>query len=99
MAMQAVKKAVEWLRKWDSIRPLIDVDTRDEPLPGAVGLEDPTSSGVRDYARLLAHKYSLHLRTADHLAQTYGIPNPDRTDTDGDGFVDDCDSGLEYLPS
>jgi hypothetical protein len=49
------------------------------------------------YDRALADVERNDVRTS--LAQTYGLPNPDRTDTDGDGFVDDCDSGQEYLQS
>src|SRR6185503_5290761 len=41
-------------------------------LPGAVGLEEPTTAAVRRHAARLAQEHGVALETAEHLADVYG---------------------------
>lgn len=76
MAKEAVRAAIRWLKDTDSAlfedRTLGRPRTKTRPLPGAVGLEEPTTAAVRRFAGRLAQEHDLPLATAEHLADVYG---------------------------
>jgi glycerol-3-phosphate dehydrogenase len=80
MAKEAVRAAIRWLKDTDSDlfedRTLERPRTKNRPLPGAVGLEEPTTAAVRRYAARLAQEHDLPLATAEHLADVYGTRAP-----------------------
>ncbi len=76
MAKEAVAAATRWLRDNDSDlfedRALVRPHTRTRPLPGAVGLDEPSTAAVRRVGVQLAEQYGLERGAADHLADVYG---------------------------
>lgn len=65
---------------------------------GATSGNDPLDGDIAEllvYDRVLTPGEIDSVR--DDLAATYGLSVPDRTDTDDDGTVDDCDVGGGYL--
>ncbi|HWM86594.1 MAG TPA: glycerol-3-phosphate dehydrogenase/oxidase [Kofleriaceae bacterium] len=76
MAKEAVTAAIRWLKDNDSDlfedRALTRPHTRSRPLPGAVGLDEPSAAAVRRLAVRLAEQHGLEQSTADHLADVYG---------------------------
>jgi glycerol-3-phosphate dehydrogenase len=76
MAKEAVRAAIRWLKDTDSDlfedRPLGRPRTKTRPLPGAVGLDEPTTAAVRRFAGRLAQEQDVPLATAEHLADVYG---------------------------
>jgi glycerol-3-phosphate dehydrogenase len=76
MAKEAVAAATRWLRDNDSDlfedRAPVRPDTRTRPLPGAVGLDEPSAAAVRRVGVQLAEQYGLERPTAEHLADVYG---------------------------
>jgi len=76
MAKQAVKAAIRWLKDNDSDlfedRAPVRPHTRTRPLPGAVGLDEPSAAAVRRFAAQLAGECGLEAACADHLADVYG---------------------------
>jgi glycerol-3-phosphate dehydrogenase len=76
MAKEAVAAATRWLRDNDSDlfedRALVRPHTRTRPLPGAVGLDEPSAAAVRRVGVQLAEQYGLAPSAADHLADVYG---------------------------
>ena len=76
MAKEAVRAAIRWLKDTDSDlfedRQLGRPRTKNRPLPGAVGLEEPTTASVRRFAGRLAQEHDLSPATAEHLADVYG---------------------------
>jgi glycerol-3-phosphate dehydrogenase len=76
MAKEAVRAAVRWLKDTDSDlfedRSLGRPRTKNRPLPGAVGLDEPTTAAVRRLAARLATEYAIAPVTAEHLADVYG---------------------------
>jgi glycerol-3-phosphate dehydrogenase len=76
MAKEAVEAAVRWLKDTDSDlfedRALVRPHTRSRPLPGAVGLDNPSAAAVRRLAGRLVEEAGLAKQTADHLADVYG---------------------------
>ncbi len=76
MAKEAVRAAIRWLKDNDSDlfedRQLGRPRTKNRPLPGAVGLEEPTTAAVRRHAARLAQEHGVALETAEHLADVYG---------------------------
>ncbi len=76
MAKEAVAAATRWLRDNDSDlfedRALVRPHTRTRPLPGAVGLDEPSTAAVRRVGVQLAEQYGLEPSAADHLADVYG---------------------------
>jgi len=71
-----VRAAIRWLKDTDSDlfedRRLERPRTKTRPLPGAVGLEEPTTGAVRRFAGRLAQEHDVPLATAEHLADVYG---------------------------
>jgi len=76
MAKECVRKAMAWLdeneRDFDA-GALAKPRTKKRPLPGAVGMADPTLDGVRKLARELSEHHQVDFETADHLTQVYGV--------------------------
>ncbi|HTE56697.1 MAG TPA: glycerol-3-phosphate dehydrogenase/oxidase [Kofleriaceae bacterium] len=76
MAKEAVKASIRWLKDTDSDlfedRPLVRPHTSTRPLPGAVGLDEPSTAAVRRLAAALVAEQGLEPSTADHLADVYG---------------------------
>jgi glycerol-3-phosphate dehydrogenase len=76
MADEGVAAAIRWLRDNDSDlfedRAVVRPHTRARPLPGAVGLDEPSAAGVRRLGVQLAAEHGLDQATADHLADVYG---------------------------
>ncbi len=76
MAKEAVAAAIRWLRDNDSDlfedRALVRPHTRTRPLPGAVGLDEPSAAAVRRVGVRLAEQHGLEPGTAGHLADVYG---------------------------
>ncbi len=76
MAKECVRKAMAWLdeneRDFDA-GALAKPRTKKRPLPGAVGLADPTLDGVRKLARELSEQHTVDFETADHLTKVYGV--------------------------
>ncbi len=75
MAKEVVRATVKWLKRHDDD---FDPDlkrprTKQRPLPGAVGLADPTMEGVSKLARQITDEYRLDFETADHLTRVYGV--------------------------
>jgi glycerol-3-phosphate dehydrogenase len=76
MAKEVVKKTISWLDDHDDDFDRDELKkprTKKRPLPGAVGLADPTLDGVRKLARDLAAQHQIDFETADHLTQVYGV--------------------------
>jgi len=76
MAKEAVAAATRWLRDNDSDlfedRALVRPHTRTRPLPGAVGLDEPSAAAVQRIGVRLAEQYGLEPGAAGHLADMYG---------------------------
>jgi glycerol-3-phosphate dehydrogenase len=76
MAKEAVAAAVRWLKDNDSDlfedRALARPHTRARPLPGAVGLDEPSTAAVRREGERLAEEHAIDLDVAAHLADVYG---------------------------
>jgi glycerol-3-phosphate dehydrogenase len=75
MAREAVRDAVKWLRANDpSFRNDLDrAGTKDRPLPGAAGLEEPSLEGVAKIGKQLMERHGLDGDTATHLCGVYGV--------------------------
>ncbi|HTM21883.1 MAG TPA: glycerol-3-phosphate dehydrogenase [Kofleriaceae bacterium] len=74
MAKQVVRKALDWLSEHDRVddQPRTP-GTKKRPLPGAAGLEDPSSEGVQALAASLTATHDLAPALAEHLAEVYGV--------------------------
>jgi glycerol-3-phosphate dehydrogenase len=75
MAKQAVNVAVKSLtsRGLLSAERLVAPHTKHRPLPGAVGLEEPSLEGVAAVGRQLMDRFQLDVDTATHLCGVYGV--------------------------
>jgi len=76
MAREAVGVALKLL---DELGERVEVQrarTKDRPLPGAVGLEEPTLEAVAAIGRKLMQEHGLDVDTATHLCGTYGTRAP-----------------------
>lgn len=76
MAKEAVRTAIRWLDDNDAgfdRDRLRKPRTKKRPLPGAVGLADPTAEGVHKLAGDLAAQHQIDIETADHLTRVYGV--------------------------
>jgi glycerol-3-phosphate dehydrogenase len=76
MAQETVDVALRWLKDIDSDlfedRKLARSNTGARPLPGAVGLDEPSQAAVRRLATALAAEEGIDPETADHLVDVYG---------------------------
>lgn len=75
MAKQAVNAAVKSLVARGLLQPdrLVPAHTKHRPLPGAVGLEEPSLEGVAAVGRELMDRFGLDVDTATHLCGVYGV--------------------------
>jgi glycerol-3-phosphate dehydrogenase len=78
MAREAVRDAVKWLRENDpgfngTTGSGDRAGTKDRPLPGAAGLDEPTLEGVAAVGKQLMERYRLDADTATHLCGVYGV--------------------------
>jgi glycerol-3-phosphate dehydrogenase len=76
MAREAVEKTLELLSELDEKVEIHKAQTKDRPLPGAVGLEKPDLEGVASIGRLLMDEHGLDADTATHLCGVYGTRAP-----------------------
>jgi glycerol-3-phosphate dehydrogenase len=75
MAMEAVRKAIKWLKGNDetfNADRLVSPGTKGRPLPGADGLDEPDLAAVNRLGAKLAAEHGLDPATAAHLAGIYG---------------------------
>jgi glycerol-3-phosphate dehydrogenase len=72
MAKEAVDAAAKLLASRNGHGKLPKSSTRRRPLPGAVGLAEPTQAAVEQLARDVERTAGVPARVATHLAQTYG---------------------------
>jgi glycerol-3-phosphate dehydrogenase len=75
MAKEVVRAAVKWLREHDTgfKNNLQGAGTKQRPLPGAQGLEEPTLDAVAKVGHRLMNQYGLDGETATHLCGVYGV--------------------------
>ena len=75
MAKEMVKEAIKWLRSDGALadRKLRRPRTKKRPLPGAAGLSDPSSKGVKKLVKQLVAEFDLDAELAGHLAWIYGV--------------------------
>jgi len=75
MAREAVRKAVKWLRANDEGfgAGVNGAGTKQRPLPGADGLDEPTLAGVARIGKQLMETHGLDGDTATHLCGVYGV--------------------------
>jgi glycerol-3-phosphate dehydrogenase len=75
MAREAVRDAVRWLRTHDDeFREQPErAGTKDRPLPGAVGLDEPSLEGVAKIGKQLMERHGIDADTATHLCGVYGV--------------------------
>ncbi|MBP6842053.1 MAG: FAD-dependent oxidoreductase, partial [Kofleriaceae bacterium] len=75
MAIEAVRKATDWLRDAGEL-PAQVADrsgSKERPLPGADGLASADLPGVADIGRELMDQHGLDADTATHLCGVYGV--------------------------
>ncbi|MCG8419292.1 MAG: glycerol-3-phosphate dehydrogenase/oxidase [Proteobacteria bacterium] len=77
MAKEVVRVAIKWLKRRDkeefSRRKLHKPRTKKRPLPGAIGLDEPSVDGIKKLARQIAEEHEVDYETARHLTHTYGV--------------------------
>ncbi|MCA9674702.1 MAG: glycerol-3-phosphate dehydrogenase [Kofleriaceae bacterium] len=76
MAKEVVRAAVKWLRGHDdgfAERELDRAGTKQRPLPGAQGLEEPTLEAVAAIGQRLMDTYGIDADDATHLCGVYGV--------------------------
>ncbi|MGE3460249.1 MAG: glycerol-3-phosphate dehydrogenase/oxidase, partial [Kofleriaceae bacterium] len=76
MARQAVTETIKLLGELGESVALADVTTKHRPLPGAVGLTEPTLEGVAEIGRALMTSHKLDDDTSTHLCGVYGARAP-----------------------
>jgi glycerol-3-phosphate dehydrogenase len=75
MARQTVDAAAKLLTELDGVS-VHRASTRERPLPGAAGLDQPDLEGVAAVGRALMREHHLDLDTATHLCGVYGARAP-----------------------
>jgi len=75
MAKEAVRKAVKWLKaNAEGFGNGLDkAGTKERPLPGAQGLDDPTLDAVAKIGQRMIEEHGLDGDTAAHLCGVYGV--------------------------
>jgi glycerol-3-phosphate dehydrogenase len=79
MGKEVVRAAVKWLEEHDEgfakdVEPrLTKAGTKERPLPGAQGLEEPTLDAVAKIGQRLMTEHGLDADTATHLCGVYGV--------------------------
>jgi glycerol-3-phosphate dehydrogenase len=79
MGKEVVRAAVKWLKDHDDgfasdVEPrLTRAGTKERPLPGAQGLDDPTLAAVAKIGQRLIATHGLDADTATHLCGVYGV--------------------------
>ena len=79
MGKEVVRAAVKWLKEHDDgfasdVEPrLTRAGTKERPLPGAQGLEEPTLAAVARVGQRLIGEHGLDGDTATHLCGVYGV--------------------------
>jgi glycerol-3-phosphate dehydrogenase len=75
MAREVVRAAVKWLRENDDgfKGELERAGTKERPLPGATGLDEPSLEGVAKIGKQLMDRHGLDGDTATHLCGVYGV--------------------------
>jgi glycerol-3-phosphate dehydrogenase len=76
MAREAVDKTMDLMRELDEPVDVPRVSTKSRPLPGAVGLANPSLEGVAEIGRKLMDDSGLDVDTATHLCGVYGMRAP-----------------------
>ncbi len=76
MAREGVRTAVKWLREHDEQFDAAGRErsgTKHRPLPGAVGLDNPSLDAVAAIGRALIAEFGLDGESATHLCGVYGV--------------------------
>jgi glycerol-3-phosphate dehydrogenase len=75
MAKEVVHAGVKWLREHDpEFRTALGrAGTKERPLPGAQGLEEPTLDAVAKVGHRMIEEYGLDGDVATHLCGVYGV--------------------------
>jgi glycerol-3-phosphate dehydrogenase len=79
MGKEVVRAAVKWLGEHDEefardVAPRLGkAGTKERPLPGAQGLEEPNLAAVAKVGQELVEKYGLDADAATHLCGVYGV--------------------------
>jgi glycerol-3-phosphate dehydrogenase len=75
MGKEVVRTAIKWLRNHDAgFRGDVHRSgTKERPLPGAQGLEEPTLAAVAEVGRRLIRDHGLDADAATHLCGVYGV--------------------------
>ncbi len=78
MAKEVVRAAIKWLKGHDDgFAPVADrlrpAGTKERPLPGAAGLDEPNLESVAAVGKQLIEQHGLDADTATHLCGVYGV--------------------------
>jgi glycerol-3-phosphate dehydrogenase len=76
MAREAVDKTMGLMRELEEPIDVPRASTKGRPLPGAVGLANPSLEGVAEIGRKLMDDHGLDVDTATHLCGVYGTRAP-----------------------
>nr|MBA2544282.1 FAD-dependent oxidoreductase [Deltaproteobacteria bacterium] len=76
MAREAIDKTLELMNELDERVEVHKINTKDRPLPGAIGLEQRDLEGVAAVGRGLMAEHGLDADTATHLCGVYGTRAP-----------------------